>query len=682
LARSQPNPRAARFGLFQVDFDERVLTKAGLRVKLQDQPFQVLTMLLQRPGELVTREEIRQRLWPANTFVEFDDGLNTAIKKLRAALGDSADNPRFVETVPRRGYRFLAPIAIQISVGQAEPSELPQSVTSDSVLQSTPSPGRDRDSMLWPSPEALAAGDPNVQGSEQNGHAAVGTAASHIRVTAGQPGRLFLASVVGLLSVALLVTFLFRLFLRLRPPERDKITLIVVPLDNLSGDPQQEYFSDGMTEEISTQLARLDPEHLGVIGRLTAVRYKHSGKDIAEIGREIPVQYVVEGSVRREQSRFRVTVQLIEVAHQTHVWAEEYDRDLDDSLDLQREIATAIADQIKLKLTVQQQQRLAAGSPVTAEAHDAYLKGRYEWNKRTEEGFRSAIKYFEQVLQIQPDYAPAYAGLADSYNLLGQYGFARQDEAYPKAKVYAQNAVQLDGTLAEAWTALADVEIKGDRDWHSGERDFVRAIQLNANYATAHLWYAEDYLTFAGKLGQAVAEVKKAQQIEPLSPMVGTVVAETFYVARDYDQAIREAKSVLEMEPGFVPALARLGGAYEQKGMFPEAIAEFQKGLENSHGSFAYGMKVDLAYAYARSGRQPEARKILSELLAESRRQYVSPCPIALIYTGLGEKKSALASLERCGQVENLPNLRVDPQFDSLRAEPRFQMLLRRMGPS
>ena len=316
------------------------------------------------------------------------------------------------------------------------------------------------------------------------------------------------------------------------------------------------------------------------------------------------------------------------------------------------------------------------------QAHDAYLKGQYEWNKRSEEGFRGAIKYFEEASQIQPDYAPAYVGLADSYNLLGQYGFARQDEAYPKAKDYAQKAIQLDGTLAEAYTALADVEIKYDRDWRGGERDFLRAIQLNANYATAHLWYAEDYLTFAGRFDEAIAEVKKAHEIEPLSPIVGSIVAETYFVARDYDQAIHEAKSVLEMEPTFFPALGPLAWSYEQKGMFPEAIAAFQKGVEISHGSVAYGMKANLAHAYALSGNKPEARKMLSELLAESRKQYFPPCAIAVIYTGLGEKDSALEWLERCGQMENLPNLRVDPRFDSLRTDRRFQNLLLKCGPN
>lgn len=671
MGHSLSNPRTVRFGLFEVDFEQRLLTKAGLRIKLQDQPFEVLAMLLERPGEVITREGIRRRLWPADTFVEFDDGLNTAVKKLRAALSDVADTPRFIETVPRRGYRFLASVTLQgpsAAIDNVEKDAKPQSAEPEA----TAVPGNE---------SKIDAG-----GRPSNGHGSSGaqpdTAAEAARIL--RSGRLLVPAIVAAFALAGLVGLILLLKPRSSksPARPEKATIVVIPLDNLSGDPQQDYFSDGITEEITTQLARLDPEHLAVIGRLTAVRYKNSHKDIAQIGREVPVQYVLEGSVRRDQKRFRVTVQLIEVAHQTHVWAEEYDRDLGDSLQLQRDIATAIAAHIDLNLTAEQQQKLAGGSQATAEAHDAYLKGRYEWNKRTEEGFRSAIKYFEQASQIQPDYAPAYAGLADSYNLLGQYRFARQVEAYGKGKFYAQKAVQLDSTLAEAWTALADLEIKADGNWRGGERDFLRAIQLNGNYATAHLWYAEDYLTFSGRVQEAIVEVKKAQQIEPLSPMVGTVVAETFFVARDYDQTIREANNVLEMEPGFIPALVRLGAAYEQKGMFPEAITEFQKGVASSHGSFAYGLKVELAYVFAISGKKPEARRILAELLSESRSEYAQPCAIAVIYTGLGEKNSALAWLERCGQLENLPNLRVDPRFDSLRGEPRFQALLKRTGPN
>lgn len=670
MGRSLRSPRTVRFGLFEADLDQRLLTKAGVRIKLQDQPFELLVMLLERPGELITREEIRRRLWPADTFVAFDDGLNTAVKKLRAALADVADSPRFVETVPRRGYRFLAPVT---------PQGLPAAI--DTIDEDAKSQSTELQAPAIPGNGSAV----DIGASPINGHGSSATP-SDTAATAPvsfRPGRLLWPALIIVALALLLPLILFvKPSLWKQPARAARSTIIVIPLDNLSGDPQQEYFSDGITEEITTQLARSDPERLGVIGRLTAMRYKGSHKDIAQIGREVPVQYVLEGSVRRDQTRFRVTVQLIEVAHQTHVWAEEYDRDLGDSLQLQRDIATAIAAHIDLKLTAEQQRKLAGGAPIAAEAHDAYLKGRYEWNKRTEDGFRSAVKFFQQALQIQPDYAQAYAGLADSYNLLGQYRFARQSEAYLEAKVYAQKALRLDSTNAEAWTALADVEIKADNDWVSGEHDFLRAIQLDSNYATAHLWYAEDYLAFAGRVDEALAEVKKAQQIEPLSPMVGTVVAETFYVARDYDKAIQQAKNVLEMEPGFVPALVRLGEAYEQKGMFPEAIAAFKNGVEISHGSFAYGMNIELAYAYAVSGKQPESRKILSQLLAASRSQYAQPCGIALIYTGLGEKESALAWLERCGEVENLPNLRVDPKFDPLRREARFQNLLKRTGPN
>lgn len=667
MGHSLSNPRTVRFGLFEVDFEQRLLTKAGLRVKLQDQPFEVLAMLVERPGEIIVREEIRRRLWPADTFVEFDDGLNTAVKKLRAALSDVADTPRFIETVPRRGYRFVAPVTQHEPVAPVEADRMDANAGSISALAPASIPGN---------------GSKISNAVSSNGHDDYAISAETGGTPVSRIRRLLFPALVAALAGLVALILLVKPWVGKSPARPEKATIIVIPLDNLSGDPQQDYFSDGITEEITTQLATLDPEHLGVIGRLTAMRYKRGQKDIAQIGREVPVQYVLEGSVRRDQKRFRVTVQLIEVAHQTHVWAEEYDRDLGDSLQLQRDIAMAIAGHIDLKLTAEEQRKLGTGSPVTAEAHDAYLKGLYEWNKRTEEGFRSAIQYFQEALQIQPDYAPAYAGLADCYNLLAQYSFAERDDAYPKAKAFAQKALQLDDTLAEAWTALADVKIKYDQDWRDGEGDFLRAIQLDPNYATAHLWYAEDYLTFAGRVDQAITEAKKAKQIEPLSPIVGSVVAETFFLARNYDEAIREAKGVLELEPNFVVAQDRLGWAYEQKGMFPEAIAQFQKGLAGSHGNIAKWMNAELAYAYASAGRKSDARKILSGLLADSHNESILACSFGYIYTALDEKDPALTWLRRCDQLKGLPPLRVDPRFDSLRADPRFQTLLRRSGPN
>ena len=645
-------PKVARFGLFEADFEQFILTKGGLRIKLQDQPFQVLAMLVDRPGEVVTREEIRQRLWPSDTFVEFDDGLNTAIKKLRAALNDSTDNPRFIETIPRRGYRFLAPVTTQVSVHQSEAAETRKASPSDLSPEIAPS-------------------------ATSNGNS------SSLVLGARHGARRWpiIAVVILALCIAAPFSFLFkRKMLSRHPFASERVTLIVIPLDNLSGDPQQEYFSDGITEEITTQLALLDPNRLGVIGRLTAMSYKHSGKDIAQIGKEVAANSVLEGSIRREYNRVRATVQLIDVATQTHIWAEEYDRDLGDTLGLQREIATAVADHIRIQLTAEQEHKLASASAISAEAHDAYLRGRYEWNKRSGEGFRAAIAYFEEALQKQPDYAPACAGLADAYNLLGEYGFAAPEDAYPKAKAYAEKALQLDGTLAEAYTALADLEIKYDFDWQAGAKYFLEAIRWDPSYATAHLWYAEDYLSHLGRHKEAISEAKRAQEIEPRSPIVGAIVAETFYFARDYDHAIQEAKRVLEIEPDFLPALERLGWAYEQKGKFVDAIVVFRRACDLSGGSDE--MKTQLAHAYALSGSTTEARTILSDLLAATRNHYVSPYFLAVIYTALGETDSALDWLERSYRMHDLPPIRVEPRFDSLRTERRFQELIRKSGPN
>lgn len=632
--------RFAEFELAVADAELRSIN--GGTIRLQEKPLLLLSALLDNPQKVVTREQLRTRMWDSDTFVDHEQGINVAVKKVRGALGDSAEDPKFIQTVAKKGYRFLLPVEVESRNGA--------DANSPAFVTNTPT---------------ISENNQMAQSVE-------------VRRTERTQVGVLVAGLVLLIAVGV---FLARSFFRPRSFASEKTTLIVIPLDNLSGDPQQEYLSDGITEEITTQLARLDPNRLAVIGRLTATRYKQSGKDIAQIGKEIPVNYVLEGSIRREGHLLRATVQLIEVATQTHVWAEEYDSSTGDALSLQNEIAAAVAGQIRLKLTPEQEQELASDSRGSPAAHDAYLRGRYEWNKRDADGFYEAIKYFQQALRAQPDYAPAYAGLADSYNLLGQYGFARPEEAYPQAKVYATKALQLDAGLAEAYTALADVEIKYDLDWQSGERQFMQAIRANPGYATAHLWYAEDYLTQLGKREQAILEVRRAQEIEPLSPIVGAIAAETYYFSRDYDRAIAEATKVLDVEPKFVPALERLGWVYEQKGMLPEAIAAFQKASELSGGSDE--MKAQLAHAYALAQRTSEARSILSQLLEANRKHYVSPYFFAVIYTALGEKESALEWLERTYQAHDIPPLRVEPRFDSLRAERRFQELLQRIqGPA
>ena len=655
---SPPQPRAARFGLFEADFGQRILTKGGLRIKLQDQPFQVLRMLLDRPGELITREEIRQRLWPADTFVEFDDGLNTAVKKLRAALNDSADNPRFIETVPRRGYRFLAPVTTQVPAHQTESAETEQSSPSD------------------------------CEPPTSNRHIASSLGGSRISSNPfpGAPhwtrSWRILTVVILTLSTAVLFSLLFKpqVFSK-RPFVSEKATLIVIPLDNLSGDPQQEYFSDGFTEEISTQLARLAPDRLGVIGRLTAMRYKHSGKDIAQIAKEIPVQYVLEGSVRREQARIRVTVQLIEVARQTHVWAEEYDRELGDVLGLQQEIATAIASQIKLKLTPEQAHKLVLRSATTPEAHDAYLKGRYEWNKRTTEDLKKSIQYFLEAIEKDSSYADGHEGLAEAYSVLPDYDVMTPAESYPKARTEALRALELDPTLSEAHATLGTVKEEFEWDWSGADREFQLAIELGPGSATAHHWYSE-YLLRVGRTEEGLAQIREALELDPASPVMNAELGGDLYWARQFDQAIQQLHKAIEMEPRFAYTHSWLGFAYEQKGAQQQAIEEFQKAVALSEGS--PGFRAALGYAYGLAGQASEARKISDELtqLSHSTSVYVSPYDLALLHVGLREKEQALKSLETAFTERDpaLDLLKIEPALDSLRSDPRFALLVRRVG--
>ena len=658
MDRSPPKPRAARFGLFEADLKQHTLTKGGLRIKVQDQPFQVLAMLLERPGELVTREDIRQQLWPADTFVEFDDGLNTAIKKLRAALGDSADNPRFIETVPRRGYRFLAPVTTQVPVPQTEPAETQEAPPSDletpaSTQEIVPT-ATNSEILLTPAPEA-----------------------SHW----ARRWPIMVVVTLALCGVVLSgLLFKPQLLLR-RPLASEKATLIVIPLDNLSGDPQQEYFSDGITEEISTQLARLDPDHLGVIGRLTAMRYKHSGKDIAQIGREIPVKYVLEGSVRREQTRIRVTVQLIEVANQTHVWADEYDRDLGDILGIQREIANAIAGEIKLELTPQQRARFSTARAVNFDAYSAYLKGRYEWNKRSAEGLKKSIQYFQEAIEKDSGYAEGHEGLAEAYSVLTDYGVLAPTESYPKARAEALKALELDPGLSEAHATLASVKEEFEWDWAGANREFQLAIELGPSSATAHQWYSE-YLLRVGSIEQGLAQMRQALEFDPGSPLMNAELGGDLYWARQYDQAIQQLSKAVEMEPRFAYTHSWLGFAYEQKGMRQEAIDEFQKAVALSGGSSSF--RAALGYGYGLAGHASEARKISDELtrLSRSTQVYVSPYDMALLHVGLREKEQALKSLEKAFALRDpaLDLLKIEPALDSLRSDPRFGLLVRRVG--
>ena len=635
-----PPVSTIRFGPFEVNRCARELRKHGIKIKLSGQPFEVLSLLLERPGGVVTHEELRAKLWQADTFVDFEHGLHAAVNKLREALGDSAERPRYVETLPRRGYRFVA--AVQLVAGAPE---VPPAASGEKQ----------------PAPEQMAAGAGAAPG----------------RWASGRRGATLLAIAVVLAALGIGYPSL-RNWRQPSPATAPRIqSLAVLPLENLSRDPEQEYFADGMTDELITDLAKIGA--LRVISRTSVMRYKGTKKSLPEIARELNVDAVVEGTVSRSPGRVHITAQLILARPEKHLWAEGYDRALGDAVALQSELARAIATEIKIKVTPQEQVRLANARPVNPEGHEAYLKGRYYWNKRTEEGFRRSIEYFSEAIEKDPNYALAYAGLADSYILLGEYGLFPPREAYTKAREAATKALALDETLAEAHTALADVKTDYDWDWPGAEHEFRRAIELNPGYATAHQWYGE-LLSQLGRHEEALAEIKRAQELDPLSLIISTVGGQTLLRMGRDDLAIGQLRKTLEIDPNFAQAHDVLGLTYLRKGAFAEAIAEFQRAITLSPNITLY--KAGLGQAYARTGKSSEARKLLYELKQQSKRSYVSWLGLADIYAGLAEKDQAFACVEQAYEQRdaNLVQARVDPLLDPLRSDPRFQDLLRRMG--
>ena len=586
------SPQVIRFGPFEADLHAGELRRHGLRIKLQEQPFEILAMLLERPGDVVTREELQKKLWPTDTFVDFDHGLGSAINKLRQALGDSAENPRYIETLLKRGFRFIAVV--------------------------------------------------------ERGRGASGYFIWQRWHTRGAP--------------------------------QCKVMLVVLPFENLSRDPEQEFFSDGMTEEMITQLGGLEPQRLGVIARASAMQYKHSTKSAAQIGGELGVDYLLEGSARRAGGRVRITAQLIQVRDETHVWAEGYEGDLRDILKLQREVAAAVAREIQLKLTPQQQARLGSTRPVNPEAHEADLKGRFFWNKFTVEGLLRSQEYFQQAIDKDREYAPAYAGLATSYALQGNLSVLPPQEAYPKSKAAAARAIQLDETVSLAHSALGWPTMFYDRDWAGAEREFKRAIEINPSNAGAHQGHAF-YFVVREQFDQALAEIQRAREFDPLSLIINSDVGFVEVFARQYDQALKQLQRTLEMDPNFPPAHWVLSYAYEAKGLFREANAEDLKAgaLVRRNSSWV----AEIQTAYDTSGWRGSWRKRLELLLAaRSKGEHIPPYWLAMTYIRLGERQKALDWLEQAVEERFylVVFLKVDPQFDSLRDEPRFHALLRRIG--
>jgi TolB-like protein len=455
-------------------------------------------------------------------------------------------------------------------------------------------------------------------------------------------------------------------------------SIAVLPLANLSGDPEQEYFADGMTEELITNLGKISA--LRVISRTSVMRYKKTEKPLPQIARELGVDGIVEGSVLRVGDRVRITAQLIQAEQERHLWAESYERDLRDVLALQSEVARAIANEIRLKLTPQEQTRLASARPVNPEAYRLCLLGRFHWNKRTEEGFKNAIDHFQRALEIDPGYAPAYAGLADSYICLSDRGFLPPKEAIPRGKAAAQKALEIDESLAEAHTSLALAYWEYDWDWPACEREYKRAIELNPNYATAHQWYAL-YLSAMKRHAEALAEAQRAQQLDPLSPIISVGVAlYGYFYTRQYDEAIRRLRDTLSLFPDFAVAYFSLGGAYVASGTYQEAIVAYQKARSLSGASAAE--VAALGQAYAKGGIRGYYLWELRRLREESKHRYVRAVAFAYLFAGLGEKDQAFSYLEKAYEDRDyqLNLLQISPRFDPLRSDPRFQDLLQRMN--
>jgi TolB-like protein/Tfp pilus assembly protein PilF len=546
-----------------------------VKVKLSGQPIEVLLALVEQPGELVTRERLRERLWSQHTVVEFEHSINAAVRRLREALGDDSDKPRFIETLPRRGYRFIATVS-------------------------------------GPSRESVA-----------------------------QP--------------------------QVRP---EKVRLAVLPLDNLSGDPGEEHFVDGMTEELITQLGGLQPARLGVIARTSTMKYKQTKKGIDEIGRELGVEYVVEGSVRRADGRVRISAQLIQVSDQTHLWAQSYEHELSGILAVQSEVARAIAARIQIQLAPAPRGRQAGTPPTTPEAYELYLKGRYYLNRANPHDHEKALEYFQQAVEEDPLYAAAYAGIADTYVFLALYHGLPRESAL-KARNAATKALELDPDLAGAHLSLAIIRVLNDWDWASAEAECRRAIELEPGASEAHRTYGW-LLSLLGRHEQAIGDTRQGRDLDPLSSNANYDLAFALYVARRYDEAIAQMQKVLELDPKFSPAHHGLGHIYAAQSRYAEALRELAK---------AGGRPELMAWVHALAGTQAKAHNALAEALGR-KSAGTSTAVLSVVYALLGEKDKAFECLEQGYQERdwNMICLRIGPPFDLLRSDPRFQDLLRRMN--
>jgi len=657
---STPN-RLYQFGEFTVDVEQRILLRNGTPLSLPPKIFDTFIILVNNRGRIVAKEELMNQLWP-DTFVE-EANLAVNIQQLRKVLGDNARKPLFIETVARRGYRFIA--HVKEGVSETGLSNIEEGGLEDHLRANND----------------FLEEEPLHNETTAREFSTATTTPSGLSLRSGPK---WIRRSLLIVAVALLMSsgiwFLWaRLRIR-RQPTGGKSMVAILPFKNLTGDDTQDYFSDGLTEEVITQLGNLDPQHLGVIAPTSVMHYKNNQTSLEQVSHELGVQYVLEGSVRRDANKVRVAAQLVETKGQTQIWAQAYDRELSDVLALQAEIAQQVANEIEQTLGGQKRAppNSLNSSPQVYEAYELYLRGQYFFNKRTQEGFEQAIHYFQQAIEKDPNYARAYAGLADSYALIGGYGGRPQTEFMPKARAAALRALEIDESLPEAHTAFALIVQNYDWNWQTSEKEFRRSIELNPNYATAHHWYAE-HLMWLGRFDEALRESEIARQLDPLSLIVATDYGAILYYSRQYDRAITQFRSVREMDPNFLRT-ALIERAYERNGQLSEALTDVRKlQLGNPGQPWAW---AELAHFYGKSGQRPQARHAIEKLLEMDQNQQLDPATLMWAYLGMGDTQQTFAYLEKAYAEHSniLVSLKVEPCFDPLLGDPRFQELLRQVG--
>ena len=635
---------------YELDLRPRRLRRGNRVLKLERIPLEILLLLLEHPGEIVTRDEIVSRVWGNDLFFDSDNSIRGAIRKIRQALKDDPETPRFIQTVTGRGYRFIAPVA-ENSADLSGAASAQSHAQPDEV-----SPAASGERTTPPIPDAdEAPGDRRAR-------------------------ALFIMVAVLAVGLAVAVTAVWRSRSTSTPPPASdrRAVLAVLPFDNLSGDPAQDFFSDGLTEEMIAQIGKLNPDRLTVIARSSIAKYKGSRLTAKEIGRELNADYLVQGSVRRWSDRMRITVQLIDARNQTDLWTEDYDRDIKDVLAVQDSVAASVAGHIHIALTEEQKTRLARSRQVAPEAYVAYLKGRYYWNRRTGDGIARAEQYFQQAIDADPTYAAAWSGLADCNSGLAWHGYKDPADALPKALMAARKAVDLDPQSAEAHASLGLV-LSHRWQWAEADAEFRRALQLDPRYANAHHWYA-DYLSIHGRHSEAVAEANRALELDPLNLMISTWLGLRYYLARNYPAAIQTNRESVDLDPNFAAAHLVLGEDYLQAGLHREALSELKKAATLSGDNSLYTAQV--AVALAASGHDSEVLRIAHQLEATAKQRYVSPYGLAQIYAALNREDDTFRWLQAAhdGHAVWMGYLAVDPLFDRYRSDARFQELLRQTG--